>query len=53
MMILKEEDKPSKMNQIKAMVNKMKDMSKKELSAMYNNMHKDEVEDSEEGRILD
>ena len=45
---LKEEDKPSKMNQIKAMVNKMKDMSKKELSAMYNSMHKDEVEDSEE-----
>ena len=34
--------------QIKAMVNKMKDMSKKELSAMYNSMHKDEVEDSEE-----
>ena len=32
---LKEEDKPSKMNQIKAMVNKMKDMSKKELSVMY------------------
>ena len=30
------------------MVNKMKDMSKKELSAMYNSMHKDEVEDSEE-----
>ena len=46
---VKEEDsKPSKMNQIKAMVNKMKDMSKKELSAMYNSMHKDEVEDSEE-----
>ena len=45
---LKEEDKPSKMMQIKAMVNKMKDMSKKELSAMYNSMHKDEVEDSEE-----
>ena len=44
---LKEEDKPSKMMQIKAMVNKMKDMSKKELSAMYNSMHKDEVEDSE------
>ena len=38
----------SKMNVIKAMVNKMKDMSKKELSAMYNSMHKDEVEDSEE-----
>ena len=46
---VKEEDsKPSKMMQIKAMVNKMKDMSKKELSAMYNSMHKDEVEDSEE-----
>ena len=45
---VKEEQKPSKMNQIKAMVNKMKDMSKKELSAMYNSMHKDEVEDSEE-----
>ena len=46
---VKEEDsKPSKMNVIKAMVNKMKDMSKKELSAMYNSMHKDEVEDSEE-----
>ena len=45
---VKEEDsKPSKMMQIKAMVNKMKDMSKKELSAMYNSMHKDEVEDSE------
>ena len=44
---LKEEDKPSKMMQIKAMVNKMKDMSKKELNAMYNSMHKDEVEDSE------
>ncbi len=45
---VKEEDsKPSKMMQIKAMVNKMKDMSKKELNAMYNSMHKDEVEDSE------
>ena len=44
---VKEEQKPSKMMQIKAMVNKMKDMSKKELSAMYNSMHKDEVEDSE------
>ena len=43
----KEEQKPSKMNVIKAMVNKMKDMSKKELSAMYNSMSKDEVEDSE------
>ena len=45
---VKEEQKPSKMNVIKAMVNKMKDMSKKELSAMYNSMSKDEVEDSEE-----
>jgi len=44
---VKEEQKPSKMNQIKAMVNKMKDMSKDELNAMYNSMHKDEVEDSE------
>ena len=44
---VKEEQKPSKMNTIKAMVNKMKDMSKKELSAMYNSMSKDEVEDSE------
>ena len=43
----KDENKPSKMNTIKAMVNKMKDMSKKELSAMYNSMSKDEVEDSE------
>lgn len=45
---VKEEQKPTKMNTIKAMVNKMKDMSKKELSAMYNSMSKDEVEDSEE-----
>ena len=45
---VKEEQKPSKMDVIKAAVNKMKDMSKKELSAMYNSMHKDEVEDSEE-----
>ena len=45
---VKEEQGPTKMNVIKAMVNKMKDMSKKELSAMYNSMHKDEVEDSEE-----
>ena len=44
---VKEEQKPSKMNVIKAMVNKMKDMSKDELNAMYNSMHKDEVEDSE------
>ena len=43
----KEMSGPSKMNVIKAMVNKMKDMSKKELSAMYNSMSKDEVEDSE------
>ena len=44
---VKEEQKPSKMNVIKAMVNKMKDMSQDELNAMYNSMHKDEVEDSE------
>ena len=44
---VKEEQKPSKMNVIKAMVNKMKDMSKDELNAMYNSMHKDDVEDSE------
>ena len=44
---VKEEQKPSKMNVIKAMGNKMKDMSKDELNAMYNSMHKDEVEDSE------
>ena len=46
---VKEEQKPSKMDVIKAAVNKMKDMSKDELQAMYNSMSKkDDVEDSEE-----
>jgi len=45
---VKEEQKPSKMDVIKAAVNKMKDMSKDELQAMYNSMSKkDDVEDSE------
>jgi hypothetical protein len=48
---ISEEDKPSKMNQIKGIVNAMKDMSKTDLQAMYASVMKKvdgEDEDSEQ-----
>tara|TARA_X000000950_G_scaffold255390_1_gene319964 strand:+ start:10351 stop:11700 length:1350 start_codon:yes stop_codon:yes gene_type:complete len=41
-----EEEKPSKMEMIKAMVNSMKEMDKKDLQAMYNKMSEEEVDES-------
>ena len=48
-----EEEKPSKMKTIKAMVNAMKDMSKSELSAMYSEMKKVDDEDEEDSEKVD